>query len=188
MPSCALRLVGSPFPAGRQSPTPPCVLCVDIDHNFWGRPQEQPVGSERRPAFIWTFETPASDLLGTVSLCPTACCCIQRPVAWWKQLCWRAASSCSVDCILIRAHVRPTGVCGPGVGQPADQALLPRESRPVPEDSKGAVQLGSLQAGCADCSSWAQGAARAVLQAWYCCLLEGLPAGLIAVPIHLSLP
>uniref|UniRef100_A0A1D1ZW54 Endoglucanase n=1 Tax=Auxenochlorella protothecoides TaxID=3075 RepID=A0A1D1ZW54_AUXPR len=36
----------------------------DIDHDYWGRPEEQR-GS--RPAFRWTLATPASDLLGSVA-------------------------------------------------------------------------------------------------------------------------
>lgn len=38
------------------------------------------MGGGRRPAFIWTYETPAADLLGTVSLWPTICCRMQRAV------------------------------------------------------------------------------------------------------------
>ncbi|KAL4457269.1 hypothetical protein ABPG75_012134 [Micractinium tetrahymenae] len=37
----------------------------DIDHNFWGRPQDQNTSSAKRPAYIWNLTSQgASDLLG----------------------------------------------------------------------------------------------------------------------------
>lgn len=44
----------------------PAPGCADIDHNFWGRPQEQPVGGDKRPVYVWNYTQPAADLLGTV--------------------------------------------------------------------------------------------------------------------------
>lgn len=40
---------------------------ADIDHNYWGRAHEQPVGGKYpRPTYKWTRSMAASDMLGTV--------------------------------------------------------------------------------------------------------------------------
>ena len=50
---------------------PPCFIPLlpptappDVDHSYWGRPEEQP---PPRKAYVWTQAMPASDLLGMVS-------------------------------------------------------------------------------------------------------------------------
>ncbi|EFN55441.1 hypothetical protein CHLNCDRAFT_133737 [Chlorella variabilis] len=52
----------------------------DIDHTFWGRPQDQPVGGTLRPVYSWNRTMAASDLLGTVAASLASASVLLRPV------------------------------------------------------------------------------------------------------------
>ncbi|KAI3425705.1 hypothetical protein D9Q98_007681 [Chlorella vulgaris] len=55
----------------------------DVDHQFWGRPEDQPVGAvggSLRPLYIWNRTMAASDLLGTVSASLASASMLLRPV------------------------------------------------------------------------------------------------------------
>jgi hypothetical protein len=47
-------------------PPPRLPASPDIDHTFWGRPEDQPVGGALRPVYVWNRTQAAADLLGTV--------------------------------------------------------------------------------------------------------------------------
>lgn len=58
--------------AASLTPPDPCLLChTDVDHNYWGRPEQQEAwlksrNSLPRKTYIWTRAMAASDLMGMV--------------------------------------------------------------------------------------------------------------------------
>ena len=152
------------------------------------------MGGGRRPAFIWTYETPAADLLGTVSLWPDICCCMQRAVASL------ADATVLEGCKRLLTFLQVcSNVFNPQVSAAlASASLLTKPSFPEKADlylrtaralySWAAYRPGArlVQAGSRGCQGGLQAWVRAVLPSRPRCSAHRLPLCWIAVQLCLQ--